>query len=90
MHFAKSKPQSVTSASSIARPQLTSVPPSPLRKPPRCLANAIEGGLVSQLEVIDAERTALEKKRELTRSRANRRLAAITLIQALGGGWTKP
>ena len=48
-----------------------------------------EGGLVSQLEVIDAERTALEKKRELTRSRANRRLAAITLIQALGGGWKK-
>lgn len=46
-----------------------------------------KGGLISQLEVIDAERTALEEKRELTRSRANRRLAAISLIQALGGGW---
>lgn len=49
-----------------------------------------EGGLSSQLEVIDAERTALDAQRELTRSIANRRLATIRLIQALGGGWEKP
>ena len=48
------------------------------------------GGLSSYLEVIDAERTALDERRELTRSRTSRQLAAVTLVQALGGGWTKP
>jgi len=48
------------------------------------------GGLSSYLEVIDAERTALDERRELTRSRASRQFAAVQLIQALGGGWTKP
>jgi len=47
------------------------------------------GGLSSYLEVIDAERTALEEQRELTRSRASRQFAAVQLIQALGGGWSK-
>ncbi len=48
------------------------------------------GGLSSYLEVIDAERTALDERRELTRSRASRQFAAVQLVQALGGGWAKP
>ena len=48
-----------------------------------------EGGLVSFLEVIDAERTSLDQRRELTRARAARHLATVRLIQALGGGWTR-
>lgn len=48
-----------------------------------------EGGLVSYLEVVDAERTALNEKRELVRARSTRHLASVQLVQALGGGWEK-
>ncbi|MCB1229050.1 MAG: efflux transporter outer membrane subunit [Verrucomicrobiae bacterium] len=48
-----------------------------------------EGGLVSYLEVVDAERTALNEERELIRARSTRHLASVQLIQALGGGWAK-
>jgi multidrug efflux system outer membrane protein len=44
-------------------------------------------GLVSYLEVIDADRVALTARRELIRTRAARQLAAIRGVQALGGGW---
>lgn len=46
-----------------------------------------EDGLVSYLEVIDADRAALAARRELIRARAARQFAAIRIIQALGGGW---
>lgn len=49
-----------------------------------------EGGLVSYLEVVDAERTALSEERELTRARSARHLASVQLIRALGGGWQRP
>ncbi len=47
-----------------------------------------EDGLVSFLDVIDADRVALTAKRELVRARAARQLAAIRAVQALGGGWS--
>ncbi|MNC99692.1 hypothetical protein D3C83_180590 [compost metagenome] len=45
------------------------------------------GGLLSQLEVIDAERNLLQA--ELNRSDALRvqRAAVADLVKALGGGW---
>ncbi|MDF1816854.1 MAG: efflux transporter outer membrane subunit [Verrucomicrobiales bacterium] len=46
-----------------------------------------EDGLVSYLEVIDADRVALNARRELIRTRTARQLAAIRAVQALGGGW---
>lgn len=46
-----------------------------------------EAGLVSYLEVIDAERTRVNNLRNLTRVRQERLLAAVQLIKALGGGW---
>ncbi len=49
-----------------------------------------EGGLVSYLEVVDAERTALNEERELVRAKSARHLASVQLIQSLGGGWDKP
>lgn len=49
-----------------------------------------EGGLVSFLEVVDAERTALNEKRELVRARSARLLQTVQLVQALGGGWEAP
>lgn len=46
-----------------------------------------EGGVVSYLEVVDAERTALTTRRQLTGIHTARRLALVNLIEALGGGW---
>ncbi len=49
-----------------------------------------DGGLVSYLEVVDAQRTALSEKRELVQAKSARLLSTVQLIQALGGGWEKP
>ena len=49
-----------------------------------------DGGLVSYLEVVDAERTALSEERELVQAKSARLLSTVQLIQALGGGWEKP
>lgn len=46
-----------------------------------------EGGLDSLFEVIETERQALEQERLLTQTELNRQLAAVNLIQALGGEW---
>ncbi len=48
-----------------------------------------EGGLVSLFEVIESERTALERDRLLAQTIRDRHLATINLIQALGGGWKR-
>ncbi len=49
-----------------------------------------EGGLVSFLEVVDAERTALAETRQLVQAKSARLLETVQLIQALGGGWEMP
>ncbi|MEM6279835.1 MAG: efflux transporter outer membrane subunit, partial [Verrucomicrobiota bacterium] len=46
-----------------------------------------DGGLVSYLEVVDAQRTSLGEERELVQAKAARLLATVQLIEALGGGW---
>ena len=46
-----------------------------------------KAGLVSYLEVIDAERTQLQTELSLTQVRAQRLSATVLLIKALGGGW---
>ena len=48
-----------------------------------------QGGLVSYLEVVDAERTALDEELALARARSARQLASVQLIRSLGGGWKK-
>lgn len=45
-------------------------------------------GLVSYLEVVDAERTALASERAATRILGQRLQAGVSLIKALGGGWS--
>lgn len=45
------------------------------------------GGLVSYLDVVEAERTALSEERELVQAKSARLLSTVQLIQALGGGW---
>lgn len=49
-----------------------------------------DAGAVSYLEVVDAERTALEAERASARLRGQRLVAAAGLVRALGGGWENP
>ncbi len=46
-----------------------------------------KAGLVSYLEVIDAERTALQNERIATQFNAQRFVASVLLVKAFGGGW---
>lgn len=46
-----------------------------------------EAGLVSFLDVVDAERTRLENERRLNAVRAERLAVSVALAQALGGSW---
>ena len=46
-----------------------------------------EAGLVSFLDVVDAERTRLENDRRLNSVRAERMAVSVALVQALGGSW---
>ncbi|MGC3027847.1 efflux transporter outer membrane subunit [Burkholderia sp. DN3021] len=47
-------------------------------------------GYVSYLEVIDADRDALNARRQLIHSRQALAIATVNLVRALGGGWTPP
>jgi multidrug efflux system outer membrane protein len=44
-------------------------------------------GLVGYLEVVDAERTALQSERLATQIQGQRLVTSVFLIKALGGGW---
>ena len=50
--------------------------------------NRYRSGQVSYTEVISAQTTALNARRSLVQSTADRQTTAVALIQALGGGWT--
>ncbi|AOJ17743.1 efflux transporter outer membrane subunit [Burkholderia vietnamiensis] len=47
-------------------------------------------GYVGYLEVIDADRDALNARRQLIHSRQALAIATVSLVRALGGGWTAP
>lgn len=49
--------------------------------------NRYRAGLVSYTEVVIAQVSALNARRALVQSQADRQTAAVALIQALGGGW---
>ena len=59
------------------------------RKAAELSALRYKSGLVSYLEVVDADRTALQNERLATQLDALRLSSRILLIKALGGGWTK-
>lgn len=46
-----------------------------------------EGGTISYLEFLDAERTRLQTERQANQVTAQRFVATVKLIKALGGGW---
>ena len=47
-----------------------------------------DAGIVSYLDVVEADRTALVVRRESARVQGQRRIATVQLVKALGGGWT--
>ncbi|HEY0947357.1 MAG TPA: efflux transporter outer membrane subunit [Opitutaceae bacterium] len=49
-----------------------------------------DAGYVAYLEVVDSERSALAAERASVRLGAQRLVAGVTLIKALGGGWHAP
>jgi NodT family efflux transporter outer membrane factor (OMF) lipoprotein len=49
--------------------------------------NRYQAGQVSYSEVVQAQVTALNARRALVQTQANRQNTAVALIQALGGGW---
>jgi NodT family efflux transporter outer membrane factor (OMF) lipoprotein len=51
------------------------------------ILNRYRAGQVSYSEVVQAQNTALNARRSLVQVQADRQAAAVTLIQALGGGW---
>ena len=46
-------------------------------------------GIVSYLEVVDANREVLQAERANAQLAGQRQIAAVQLIKALGGGWTE-
>lgn len=46
-----------------------------------------KAGLVSYLEVIDTQRTALQSERLLNQNRGQQMTSSVLLVKALGGGW---
>jgi NodT family efflux transporter outer membrane factor (OMF) lipoprotein len=51
------------------------------------MENRYKAGQVSYTEVITVQVTALQARRNLVQVQADRQTAAVSLIQALGGGW---
>jgi multidrug efflux system outer membrane protein len=45
-------------------------------------------GVISYLEVLDAQRQLFSAQLDLNASEVNQRLAAVQLYRALGGGWS--
>jgi NodT family efflux transporter outer membrane factor (OMF) lipoprotein len=49
--------------------------------------NRYQSGLVNYTEVVTAQASAQNARRALVQARSDRQVAAVALIQALGGGW---
>jgi multidrug efflux system outer membrane protein len=56
-------------------------------KAARLSSDRFEAGLVSYLEVVDADRTRLQSMQLARQITGQRYLTAVGLIKALGGGW---
>jgi len=52
------------------------------------ILNRYKAGQVSYTEVVQAQVTALNARRNLVQVQADRQTAAVALIQSLGGGWS--
>ena len=50
-------------------------------------ASRYRNGMISQLELLDAQRSELRNRRQAAQVRAAQYQATVGLIRALGGGW---
>ena len=67
--------------------ELTRVASEAADKVEQQILNRYRAGQVSYSEVVQAQATALNARRQLVQVQADRQAAAVALIQALGGGW---
>ena len=51
------------------------------------MLNRYQAGQVNYTEVITAQQSAAAARRALVQAQVDRQVAAVALIQALGGGW---
>lgn len=49
-----------------------------------------DSGTVGYLEFLDAERTRLQTERQANQVTAQRFIATVRLVKAMGGGWSAP
>jgi outer membrane protein TolC len=54
------------------------------------ILNRYQAGQLNFTEVVNAQVSASNARRALVQAQIDRQLAAVALIQALGGGWTGP
>jgi outer membrane protein TolC len=54
----------------------------------RLTQNQYDAGLIDYLSVVQVQTTALSAERSALQMQANRLVASVQLIAALGGGWT--
>ena len=59
------------------------------RRGAQLASDRYDAGIVSYLEVVDANRAALQTERALVQLTSQRLIATAQLIKALGGGWTE-
>jgi multidrug efflux system outer membrane protein len=75
IHFRKEQSEAQTDAVSTAN------------RASELVRDRYEGGAVSYLELLDAERTSLSIERQAAQVKAQRMIATVRLIKALGGKW---
>ena len=54
---------------------------------PRCPTSRYRSGYVSQLDLLDAQRSELRNRRQALQVRSAQYQSAVALVRALGGGW---
>jgi multidrug efflux system outer membrane protein len=57
------------------------------RRAANLAAERYKSGIVSYLEVVDANREAIQSERASAQLAGQRQIAAVQLLKALGGGW---
>ena len=54
------------------------------------ILNSYQAGLSAYTDVVTAQATALNARRSVMQLQLQRQQAAVSLVQALGGGWQAP
>ena len=82
-----SKTSSPRCACSPSRPRRRRAPSPRRAAPPSLSGTRYRNGYVSQLELLDAQRSELRNRRQALQVRSDRYQSTVALVRALGGGW---